>query len=447
MANSLPGLFFGYDSGMQTSEPCSLAPPPKRSTEILAGITTFLTMSYIIVVNPSILATEGTGMSFTGVMTATVLLAFVSTLLMGLYAKLPFGVAPGMGLNAFFTFSLVLGEGVPWPTTLGCVFWSGVIFVIASVTPARAAIVRAIPDHLRTAAGVGIGLFLALIGLKQSGLVVADPVTLVKLGALDASAGLSLVGLALAAFFMRRRAPYAFLLSIGVVTVAAVFLGLVAPPERLVAMPDFESVFFRLDVWGAAKFSLLPAMVSMFMTDLFDSISTFVGVSQASGMVNEKGEPKNLKQGLMVDAVATLSSGLLGTSPGTAFIESAAGIEAGGRTGFVAVVTAFCFLPFLFIGPLAQVVPPFATAPILILVGSLMFRSIGRISFAKIEDALPAFLTLALIPFSFSITQGILWGFISHGVLYGITGRWKDLKPTMVVLVLVALGLQFMPRT
>lgn len=419
---------------------------PKRSTEILAGITTFLTMAYIIVVNPSILSTEGTGMSFSGVMTATVLLTFSMTLLMGLYAKLPFGVAPGMGLNAFFTFSLVLGQGVPWPQALGCVFWSGVIFILASITPIRAAIVRAIPNHLRAAAGVGIGMFLALIGLKQSGLVVADPVTLVKLGPMSAGVGLSLLGLAIAAYFTRRRAPYAFLLSMGAVTVLALVLGKVQAPESWVAKPDFDSVFMKLDILGALKLSLVPAMISMFMTDLFDSVSTFVGVSQTTGMVDENGEPKNLKQGLLVDAVATLSSGLLGTSPGTAYIESAAGIEAGGRTGLVAVVTAFCFLPCLFFSPVAQMVPAYATSPILILVGSLMFRSIGKIPFDRIEDALPAFLTLALIPFTFSITQGILWGFIAHGVLYLLVGRVRELSPMMIVLVFLSLGLEMMPH-
>lgn len=409
--------------------------------EALAGVTTFFTMAYIIVVNPSILSTPGTGMPFEGVLTATVLLSFLMTLLMGLYAKLPFAVAPGMGLNAFFTFSLVLGQKIPWPTALGMVFWSGVLFILASVTPVRVLIAQAIPSGLRHAAATGIGIFLTFIGLKNAGLVEADPITLVRAGDLNTQSLLSVAGLVIAVFFFRRRSPFAFLAAILAVTFAAYLLGHVQVPAAMLSRPDFHSVFFKLDILGALKLSLLPAIVSIFLTDLFDSLSTFVGVSQATGLVDKNGHPLRLKQGLLVDAVATLSGGLLGTSPGTAYIESAAGIEAGGRTGMTSVFTALCFLPCLFLAPVAAMVPAYATAPVLILVGALMFRSVTSLNLSAAEDVVPAFLTIVLIPLTFSITRGILWGFVTHAILYALVGRRRELSPMMIALAVVSAGL------
>jgi AGZA family xanthine/uracil permease-like MFS transporter len=410
-------------------------------TEAAAGVTTFFTMSYIVVVNPAILSSPGTGMPFSGVMTATVLVCFLLTLLMGLYADLPFAVAPGMGINAFFTFSIVLGAKVPWPTALGIVFWSGVVFVLVSVTPLREAVARAIPPNLRTAAAVGIGLFLTFIGLKNAGLVVTDPATLVRLGPLGREAALCGLGLVVTAALLPRRPPLAFLAGIAAATAGAAACGLVHAPERWISPPDFSSVFLKLDALGALKLSLLPSIVSIFFTDLFDSISTFIGVSEAAGLLDERGEPRNLRQGLVVDAFATLGAALAGTSSGTAFIESSAGIEAGGRTGLTSVFTALCFLPCLFLAPVAGLVPAYATAPVLILVGAAMFKSAVKLPVERIEDALPAFLTVALIPLTFSITQGILWGFLSHVVLYVLAGRAREVRPMMYGLALVSAGL------
>jgi AGZA family xanthine/uracil permease-like MFS transporter len=410
-------------------------------TEIIGGVTTFLSMAYIVVVNPSILASEGTGMSFSGVLTATVLLCFSMTLLMGLYARLPFGVAPGMGLNAYFTFTIVLGQRVPWPTALGIVFWAGVLFLLLSATPIRATIARAIPRDLRTGLAAGIGIFLTFIGLRNAGLVAPDPVTVVRPGTLDHRALLCILGMAVILWLMNRRSPFAFLAGIFAVTAIAWVSGLVAAPGRWLSAPDFESVFLQLDVLGALRLALLPAIVGVLFTDLFDSISTFIGVSQATGLVDEQGNPRNLKQGLIVDALATLGAGLFGSSSGTAYIESASGINAGARTGLASVVTAICFLPCFFVAPLAGAVPAYATAPVLILVGALMFRSVAGIPFARIEEALPAFLAIVLIPLTFSITQGILWGFIAHVGLFLIVGRAKEVHPAMYALAAVAVGL------
>ncbi len=410
-------------------------------TEAIGGLTTFFTMAYIVVVNPSILATEGTGMSFAGVLTATVLVCFLGTLLMGLFARLPFAVAPGMGLNAFFAFTLVLGQGIPWPTALGIVFWSGVLFLLASVTPVRAIIAKAIPQGLRLAAAAGIGLFLTFIGLKNAGFVVADPVTFVRPGVLGHGPLLALLGLAVILLLLRLWRPIAFLAGIAVATAAAAAFGYVQAPPSLVSAPDFTSVFFKLDLLGALHLAFVPAILTLLFTDLFDSLSTFIGVSVATNLLDEDGHPKHLKQGLLVDAVATLVSGLFGTSSGTTYIESTAGVEAGGRTGTASVVTALCFLPCLFLAPLAGMVPAFATAPVLVLVGLFMFRSISGLEWSKMEDALPAFLTIILIPLTFSITQGILWGFISHVALYLAAGRRREVHPVMIGLAVISVGL------
>lgn len=413
-------------------------------TEALAGITTFFTMAYIVIVNPAILSTEGTGLSFSGVLTATVLLCFVMTLLMGLYAKLPYAVAPGMGINAFFTFTLVLGQKIPWPEAFGIVFLAGVLFLVLSLTPVREMIALAIPHNLRVASAVGIGLFLTFIGLKNSGLVVADPVTFVTFGPLNKPALLSLFGIILISTLMKRKSPLAFLLGILTVTALAWLLGMVEWPETILSLPDFHSVFLKPDIWGALQWIYLPAIISICFTDLFDSLSTFVGVSQATGLLDNSGNPKNLRQGLIVDAWATLGAGLFGTSSGTAYIESATGIEMGGRTGLTAVFTALCFLPCFFVAPLAAMVPPCATAPVLILVGALLFKSVSTLSCEKVEDMVPAFLTVVLIPLTFSITQGILWGFITHVACYLAVGRRREIHPMLYILAIISIGLVFL---
>src|SRR5882724_3768019 len=415
---------------------------PNLKTEAIAGITTFFTMSYIVIVNPQIISADGkTGMAFTGVLTATVMICFTMTLLMGLYAKLPFAVAPGMGINAFFTYTIILGKGVPWPTALGIIFWAGVLFLLISVTPIRESIAKAIPAELRIAAAAGIGMFLTFIGLKNAGFIVADPVTFVKLGALGRPALLTILGVVISVFLMARKNALAFLAAIVVVTIVAWALGLVTAPSQVLSLPDFKSVFLKLDILGALKLALVPSIIAILFTDLFDSISTFIGVAHAGDLLDEHGHPRNLREGLIVDSLATLGAGLAGSSSGTAYIESVAGIDMGGRTELTSVFTALCFLPCLFLAPLAGMVPAFATASVLILVGASMFRSVAQISFSKIEEGLPAFLTIILIPLTFSITQGILWGFISHVALYLLVGRRRNIHPVMYALALISVGL------
>jgi adenine/guanine/hypoxanthine permease len=434
-----PKLHEPASTGLKMSSPP--AAKPKIRTEAIAGITTFFTMAYIVVVNPSILSTPGTGMAFSGVLTATVLICFSMTLMMGLYAKLPFAVAPGMGINAFFTYTIILTQKVWWQVALGIVFWAGVLFLLISITPIRETIAKAIPSELRIGTAAGIGIFLTFIGLKNAGFIASHPETLVQLGTLDRKSLLAIVGLIITVILMIRGNVFAFLSGILLVTLLAWAWGLVPTPVSFFSPPDFKTVFLKLDVVGALKLSLLPAIIAVMFTDLFDSISTFIGVAHASDLLDENGNPRNLRQGLIVDSFATLGAGVAGTSSGTAYIESIAGINMGGRTGLTSVFTALCFLPCFFIAPLAGMVPGFATAPVLVLVGASMFKSIGQIRFAKIEEGLPAFLTIILIPLTFSITQGILWGFISHTGLYLLVGRRREIHPVMYALALVAIGL------
>jgi adenine/guanine/hypoxanthine permease len=415
--------------------------------DVIGGITTFFTMAYIVVVNPSILSTPGTGMPFTGAMTATVLIAFSMTLLMGLYARLPFAVAPGMGLNAFFAFTIVLQQHVPWQTALGMVFWAGVLFLAVSATPLRETIAMAIPPGLRLATAAGIGLLLTLIGLRNAGLIEADTATLLRLGTLDHRAAFLLVGLLVAVMLQRRNNPLAYLTSIVLVTAGAWTLGYALPPERIVSAPDFSSAFLKLDIGGALQLALLPAIVSILFTDLFDSLSTFIGVAGASGLTDPDGRPRNLKRGLIVDAFATLGAGLAGTSSGTAYVESIAGIRMGARTGRASMVTALCFLPCFFIGPFAAAVPGYATAAVLILVGLSMFQSVTTLDFTSLEDSLPAFMTIVLIPLTLSITQGILWGFLLHALLYTVVGRAKEVGLVLWILAVLSAGLLLIARS
>jgi AGZA family xanthine/uracil permease-like MFS transporter len=419
----------------------STSAPASKFGDLAGGVTTFFTMAYIVVVNPGILSAPGTGIPFSGALTATVLVACSMTLLMGIYGKLPFAVAPGMGLNAFFAYTIVIQKQVPWPVALGMVFWAGVLFLVVSATPLRERVAMAIPAGLRVAAAAGIGLLLTFVGFRNAGLVVADPSTIVRLGTLDHRAAFLLLGIVVAVVLLRRHNPFAFLAAIFLTTVLAWILGYATPPAELTSPPDFSSVFLKLDVLGALRWALIPAIVAILFTDLFDSLSTFIGVATAAGLTEPDGRPLNLRRGLIVDAIATFGAGLAGSSSGTAYVESIAGIRVGARTGRASVITALCFLPCLFIAPLAAAVPPFATAAVLVLVGLSMFQMVLSLDFHSIEDALPAFVTIVLIPLTLSITQGILWGFVLHALLYAATGRHREVGATLWILAAISIGL------
>ncbi|HEX9511552.1 MAG TPA: NCS2 family permease [Puia sp.] len=416
-------------------------------TEIIAGLSSFLATAYIIVVNPAILSQ--TGMSFPAVSTATILVCFFSSVMMGIYARNPILVAPGMGMNAFFTFSVVLGLKVPWQQALGAVFWSGIIFLILSVFNIRTYIIRAIPRPLRYAIAAGIGLFITLIGLVNARFIVYNPATLVGIGPLNASVLTFIAGLLLMAVLVARKVKGAILIGIAFTTVVAYPLGRwwgmdtggagpLVSWKGAVAAPDF-SLLFQLDWLHALKWSMVPVIFAFVFTDLFDSLSTFVGLAEAANLLDENGEPRQVRRSLLTDAVSTTLAGLLGSSPGTAYIESAVGIEAGGRTGLTAVVGGLLFLPFLFLAPLLSVVPAIATAPALVLVGVFMVRPVIKINWQQLDEAIPAFLAMVLIPFTYSITQGIIWGFLSWTILKIVSGKKAELSPALLVINLFAI--------
>ncbi|MCF2133104.1 MULTISPECIES: NCS2 family permease [Burkholderiaceae] len=414
-------------------------------TEVLAGITTFLTSMYIIVVNPAILSQAG--IPFPAALSATVLVSFAGSCAMGLYARNPVLVAPGMGMNALFAFVMVHAGNMPWQTALGCVFWSGVIFAVLAAFNVRRLVVDAIPANLRHALSCGIGLFISLIGLVNAKFVVSDPVTIVRAASLNPVIVTFLAGLAITTVLVARRITGALMIGIVVTTILAIPIGrlwgdgsaywpvAMATPtlvnwNGLVAAPDF-SALFQLDLVGALKVAYWPFIFVMLFTSFFDALSTFMAVSNAGNLLDADGNPRNIRQSMIVDAFSALVSAPLGTSPANAYIESAAGISAGGRTGLVAVVAAVCFLPFLFLSPLLSLVPAIATAPALVLVGVFMMEPITRIEWHRFDEAIPAFIAMILIPLTYSITAGIAYGFLAFVVLKLFVGRAREVKPAM----------------
>ncbi|PIX95196.1 MAG: permease [Ignavibacteria bacterium CG_4_10_14_3_um_filter_37_18] len=414
-------------------------------TEILAGITTFLATMYIIIVNPAILSQ--TGMSFSGVLTATILVSAFSSIMMGIYAKNPIVLAPGMGINAFFTFTVVIGMGIDWRIALGAVFWSGIIFLLLSVFNVRKLIVKAIPQPVRYGTAVGIGLFIALIGLVDAKFIVANSATIVGLGAMNHITITFLIGFVVTIILVVKKIKGALILGIMATTLLSIPIGrfygdassinfgipTLVTWKGLYAMPDF-SLIFSLNLVDSFKFSFLPVIFSMLFVDMFDSLSTFIGVAEAGNLKDEDGEPMRIKESLIVDSFATIIAGLSGTSAGTSYIESAAGIEEGGRSGLTAVVAGLLFLPFLFLSPLLSIVPSIATAPALILVGVFMCAPIIKINWKKLDDAIPAFLGMFLIPLTFSITQGIIWSFLSFTVIKFVIGKRNEVHWMLYVI-------------
>ena len=417
-------------------------------TEVVAGIATFLTMAYIIVVNPQILSK--TGMSFSGVLFATVLVSSISSILMGLYANLPYALAPGMGINAFFTYVIVKEMGVPWQTALGAVFVSGIIFVILSVTKVRAKIVESVPANLRYAVASGIGVFIALIGLKEVGFIKTSPDTLVTFGGFDPYTVLFLAGLLIVSILVVKRIRGALVLGIVMNSILALIVTkvgmsqglldkpIVVPPKAVLNLPDF-SVFLKLNVLDALTIGMIPPIFTLLFTDMFDSISTFLGVAHVAGLIDKRGQPINIDRALLVDALATTVSGLSGTSSATTYIESAAGVEEGGRTGLTAVVAGLLFLPFMFFSPILSFVPSVATAPILVIVGVFMAQALKNIDWKIMDEAIPAFVAFLMIPLSYSITQGISWGFLTYTAIKLLTGKSKDLNLTLIVIDIFAI--------
>ncbi|MGE8558554.1 MAG: NCS2 family permease [Acinetobacter sp.] len=409
-------------------------------TEVLAGVTTFLTMCYIIIVNPMILSE--TGMDHGAVFVATCLAAAIGCMVMGLVANYPIALAPGMGLNAYFTYSVCMGMGVPWQTALAAVFVSGLVFIAISMFKIREAIVNAIPMSLKFAIGGGIGLFLALIALKNSGIIVDNPATLVGLGDLkQPTVLLTLLGFLMIVVMHHFKVRGAIIISILVITAIATAMGLNEFKGVVGAIPSIAPTFLQMDFEGLFTASLVGVIFVFFLVDLFDSTGTLVGVAHRAGLLKD-GKLPRLKKALFADSTAIVAGAALGTSSTTPYIESSAGVAAGGRTGLTAVVVGVLFVLCLFLAPLAQSVPGFATAPALLFVGVLMIQGIVHIEWDDITEAVPAFLTIVCMPFTYSIADGIAMGFISYALIKLLTGQAKTV-PYMVWIVAALWALKF----
>lgn len=429
--------------------------------EIIAGVTTFMTMAYILAVNPDILSAAG--MNRHGVFVATVLSAVLGTTLMGLLANYPFALAPGMGLNAFFAYTIVMGMGYSWQFALAAVFVEGIIFILLTACNVREALFNAIPDCMKYSISAGIGLFIAFIGLKNAGVVVADASNLVALGSMiKPQTVLCILGTIITIVLMKRNIKGAMLLGILItwgLGIIAQFTGwYVVNPEigAYSLLPDFSGsgsllagfneVAFKLpnlsEIIGSAEnlFNFGVIVFSFLFVDLFDTLGALMGVASKANYLNEKGELPRIKQAFLADAVATTTGALLGTSTVTTFVESTAGVMEGGRTGLTALSTAGCFLLALFVAPIFLAIPSFATAPALIVVGILMLDGILKVNFEDLSEALPAFLTMAMMPFTGSIAEGIIFGGISYVLIKVLIGKRKDVSIMMYILAVLFVG-------
>ena len=410
----------------------------KVSTEILAGITTFLAMSYILAVNPSILA--DCGMDKNALFTTTAVASIFATLVMAIYGKLPFALAPGMGLNAFFCYTVCLGMGYSWQFALTAVLIEGLIFIVLTLTNVREAIVNALPLSLRKAIGAGIGLFIALIGLKGGGIVIDNPATLVDLGDVTSGAGLlSVIGLVITGILVILNVPGALLIGIIATTIIGIPLGVTQFAGVLSTPPSMKPILGQIMTDPSQIFSLdmLVVVFTFLFVDMFDTIGTLVGVTTKANMVDEKGNPKRLNQAFMADAVGTVAGALLGTSTVTTYVESASGVAQEGRSGLTAFSVAVCFALAMFFAPLFTAIPGSAVCPALVIVGLFMLSPIKDIPLDDMSEAIPAYLTMILMPVTYSISNGILLGLISYVVLNLCSGKAKKVSWFMAVLALL----------
>ncbi len=397
-------------------------------TEVIAGTTTFLTMAYITVVNPAILSTEGTGMEFGAVFTATIIAAVVGTLIMGLWAKWPVALAPGMGLNAFFAFGVVFGMGYTYQQALAAVFIAGLVFIVLSVTPARKYIINSIPKSMKLGVGAGIGLFLAIIGLKNAGVVVDNPATLVGLGDISSwPVLLAGLGFAIMAIADKRGIPGAIIIGILATSIIAWIFGISEIGGVVGSIPN-PSHAFSMDFSLIATAGFIGTAFAFLFVDFFDTAGTLTSVANLTGKVDKKGEVEGIDRALLADSVATSVGALAGTSNTTSYIESGAGIKEGGKTGLTAVTVAALFALCLFFAPLAQSIPAFATAPALVFIATYFLRNLKDIEWEDVSEYAPAVLAAIIMPLTFSIAYGIALGFIAYVIIKAVSGKHADLN-------------------
>lgn len=404
-------------------------------TELLAGLTTFVALAYIIFVNPNILADAGIPKE--AAIASTIWATALATTLMAVWANFPIAVAPGMGLNAFFAYYVVGVLQLPWQVALGAVFFSGILFLILTLGGIRQAIIKAVPMNLKCAIGVGIGLFIAFIGLKNAGIVIADRATFVTVGHLvNKEPLLACIGLVLTGALMARNVKGSMLIGIIVTTVLGMFVGAVPAPKGIgdfisFSFPSLAPTFMQMDLVGAWQFGIFSIIFTFTIVELFDNMGTLIGLTRKAKLMNDKGDIENLDKALTTDALGTITSAALGTSTVTSYVESAAGISEGGKTGLTALTVAALFVVSLIFAPLIGLVPGFATAPALIIVGALMMAEITHVSFADFTDGFPAFMTIIMMPLTYSIANGFAFGFISYTFLKVLAGRSKEVSPIM----------------
>jgi adenine/guanine/hypoxanthine permease len=405
-------------------------------TEVIAGITTFLTMAYILAVNPSILS--ATGMDANALFTTTAIAAIVGTLVMALWAKLPFALAPGMGLNAFFAFSVVLGMGHSWQFALTAVLIEGVIFIILTAFNVREAIANAIPKSVRTAISAGIGLFIAFIGLQNAGIIVNHDATLVSLGDITSgTALLGIIGLLITSILVVKKVKGDLLIGIILTALIGIPLGITQLNGFMSLPPSIEPIFFKFDFDQVFTFDMAVIVFTFLFVDIFDTLGTLVGVSTKAGMLDKDGKIPNAKKAFMADAIGTTAGAMLGTSTVTTYVESAAGVSEGGRTGMTALITALCFAVALFFAPVFLAIPGAATAPALILVGLYMISPIKELDFSDFSETIPAFICIIAMPLAYSIAEGITLGVLSYVIINLIAGKFKKLSIGMYILAIL----------
>ena len=405
-------------------------------TEVIAGFTTFLTMAYILAVNPSILSAAG--MDQNALFTSTAIAAIVGTLVMALWAKLPFALAPGMGLNAFFAFSVVLGMGHSWQFALTAVLIEGIIFILLTLFNVREAIVEAIPTSIRTAISAGIGLFIAFIGLQNAGIVVNNDATLVGLGEITSgNALLGLIGLLITAVLVVKKVKGDLLIGILVTTIIGIPLGITQMKGFISTPPSIAPIFFQFEWKEILTFDMMIVVFTFLFVDIFDTLGTLVGVSTKAKMLDKNGKIPNAKKAFMADAIGTTAGAMLGTSTVTTYVESAAGVSEGGRTGLTALVTAIAFGVALFLSPVFLAIPGAATAPALILVGLYMLSPIRELDYNDFSESIPAFITIIAMPLSYSIAEGITLGVMSYVFINLLAGNFKKLSIGMYILAVL----------
>lgn len=407
-------------------------------TEIMAGITTFMTMGYILVVNPNMLAEAG--MDWGGVFTATAVSAIIATLVMAFYANYPFALAPGMGLNAFFTYTVVLGMGKSWQFALTAVLLEGIVFIVLSLFNVREAIFDAIPMNLKSAVSVGIGLFITLIGLANINLIVSGGGTIIGLGnLLSKEVALALLGLVITGVLLARKVKGALLFGILSTTILGLPLGVTMLPEKIFSLPpSVREVAFKFEWSQILSFEMFTTVFTFLFVDVFDTVGTLIGVASKADMLDEDGKLANVKEALMADAIGTVSGACLGTSTVTTFVESASGVADGGRTGLTALSTAGMFALALFFAPIFGIIPSAATSPALIYVGLFMMSAVKNIDLEEdYTEAIPAFLTIIMMPFAYSIAEGIVFGMVSYVLLKVLSGKSKDVSAVMYVLAVI----------